>query len=135
VAGRARLRLVAGLLALSAAGGCGSGSPALGDLSIDCTSSPASPRAGSEARLEVRLSGRDGAPVTGARIRIEARMAHPGMAPIIADAVEETAGTYASRLTLSMAGDWIVTVAGELDDGRRVRQPAGTVTARAAAAD
>lgn len=63
-----------------------------------------------------------GAPVANARIRVEATMSHPGMTPIFATARESDPGRYEVSLDLGMAGDWILLVEAELQDGRAVHR-------------
>jgi hypothetical protein len=90
-------------------------------LGIAVEVSPTVPLVGQAATIEATLSDRD-KPIVGAKLQLEAHMVHPGMAPVIAPAVERPNGIYAARLTLPMAGDWVVYVAGELPDGRRIHQ-------------
>ncbi len=80
---------------------------------------PAPPAVG-PATLAVRLSDAGGQPVRGARLRVQADMTHPGMRPVLAAAEERGDGLYEARFAFTMAGDWAVTVSGELADGRRV---------------
>jgi hypothetical protein len=68
-----------------------------------------------------------GQPVPAAVLDIEAHMEHPGMAPVVARASETAPGVYGARLSLSMAGDWVVFVTGTLPGGRRLRHRAATV--------
>lgn len=46
--------------------------------------------------------------IEGATIDVEGNMSHPGMAPLYAKAQEAKAGTYAFKMDLNMAGDWIL---------------------------
>jgi hypothetical protein len=47
-------------------------------------------------------------------------MTHPGMAPVTSDVIETSGGRYESRVRLSMAGDWVFVVSGDLPNGRRI---------------
>jgi YtkA-like protein len=69
-----------------------------------------------------RVTLRDGArnPVLGAKLRLEGQMSHPGMAPVVADLQERDGGTYEGRVKLTMAGDWVLVVDGQLADGTRI---------------
>ena len=74
------------------------------------------------ATLTVTLRDRAGRAVTGARLRLEGHMSHPGMTPVIADAVERTPGVYVASFTFTMPGDWVLAVSATLADGGRVEQ-------------
>jgi len=78
------------------------------------------PAAATTTIVRVTLADSHGAPVGGARLRLDAHMTHPGMAPVTSDVIEISAGTYQSSLRLSMAGDWVFVVSGELPDGHRI---------------
>lgn len=57
-------------------------------------------------------------PLTGASLSIEGNMSHAGMMPVTSGLTETEPGTYVSSdFAFSMAGDWIMTVRGTLDDG------------------
>ncbi len=49
-------------------------------------------------------------------------MSHPGMAPVTAALVEKSDGTYEAPLQLTMAGDWIVLVTGQLAGGGQLKK-------------
>jgi hypothetical protein len=78
---------------------------------------PQPPRVGA---LEVRLTLRDssGNALDGASLSLEGNMSHPGMVPVLGQAVGLGSGAYADTLELTMAGDWHVRVWGTLADGR-----------------
>lgn len=77
-----------------------------------------SPAAVGQAQLTLRLSDAAGAPVSGATLEIEGNMSHAGMQPVFVETVEDAPGRYASQgFEFTMAGDWIITITGELADG------------------
>lgn len=114
----ARLGLLLGVHALLAVS-CGGPAPR-GDVLVSWKMAPASPVAGAPLVAEVTLRDAARRPLTGARLEIQGHMSHPGMAPVLAAAVEEGNGVYQARFELPMAGDWIVLVTGTLPDGRTV---------------
>jgi len=61
-------------------------------------------------------------PLAGVRIQVEGDMAHPGMAPVFADAKEIAPGTYQAQLNLNMPGDWVVLEHIRLADGTRIER-------------
>jgi hypothetical protein len=118
------------LLAASlVAGGCRRSSTA---VSVAWQEKPAPVIVDEPTLLQIVLRDAAGQPIDGAALRIEAHMQHPGMAPVIETADGRGKGVYAARVSLSMAGEWIVFVSGELPGGRRIREQAGGVTARPA---
>jgi hypothetical protein len=78
---------------------------------------PAVANVASVARI--RLHDAKGA-LSGATLRLEGHMSHPGMAPVVAPAVERADGVYEAPFQFTMAGDWVLVLAGTLADGRRV---------------
>lgn len=113
-----RVRLTAALVACCCfAFGCTSGAS---DVSVTWTIEPSPAVTESETLIRFALDHADGRPAAGARLRVEAHMSHPGMAPATADVVERANGFYETRLHLSMAGDWVVVISGQLASGRRV---------------
>jgi hypothetical protein len=61
-------------------------------------------------------------PVTGARMAVEADMSHAGMSPAFAQANEVQPGHYESRLSLGMAGDWVILLHGTLPNGEKLER-------------
>jgi hypothetical protein len=61
-------------------------------------------------------------PLTGARITVEADMSHAGMSPVLAQADEVQPGRYESRLSLPMAGDWVILWHGALASGEKLER-------------
>lgn len=129
-------RLLSGavlIIAMMTASACGRAeAPSGSDLTVHLQLVPAAPVVGREIVAQVTLQRRDGAPVPGARINLEGHMTHPGMAPVITPLTEASGGRYLARLTLTMAGEWVMLVRGELSDGQRVQQRAADVVASAA---
>ncbi len=118
---------IALLLAASlAAGGCRRSAAA---VSVAWQEQPAAVTVDRPALLQIVLRDASGQPIDGATLRIEAHMQHPGMAPVVETAEARGKGVYAARVSLSMAGEWIVIVSGELPDGRRIREQAGGLDA------
>ena len=111
---RGLIVLAAGLMIAS----CTGRATTAADLSW--TISPQSAAVG-PATLTMTLRDRAGA-VTGARLRLEGHMSHPGMTPVVADAVERTPGVYVASFTFTMAGDWVLVVSATLPDGGRVER-------------
>ncbi len=91
---------------------------------------PLAPVVDEEAHAEITLRNRTGQPVRGATLRVEAHMSHPGMAPVIEGAREESDGVYTVRLRLTMAGEWILFVRGTRADNRPIDHRAGATTVR-----
>lgn len=101
---------------------CGRASSDASDLDVTWQIEPAAPAAGRESAADVTLRSSNGNPVLGARVNLEGHMSHPGMAPVIVPLTEAGDGRYHARLTLTMGGDWVMFVAGQLADGRVVRR-------------
>jgi hypothetical protein len=94
--------------------------PASADVRIESTVVPAPPAVGA-ATLTLRLLDRSGKPIRGAKLEVEAHMSHPGMAPVVVQVTERSAGLYEAPLQFTMPGDWIVLVSGSLAGGEAVR--------------
>ena len=84
------------------------------------TIDPSPPSAGSPLIARITLRDRSQAPVIGAKLRLEGQMSHPGMAPVVAELAERGDGEYEAQMQLTMAGDWILVVSGQLRDGTRI---------------
>jgi hypothetical protein len=102
------------------------------DLTVECHIEPMPPVVGAPMIAEVRLRDRARELVRGATLRVEGHMAHPGMAAVIANAVEQADGSYQAELRLTMSGDWILIVTGSLPDGRRLNYQVDVAHARPA---
>lgn len=95
---------------------------AVRDVELQCRVEPAPPRTG-PARVIVTLAHlKQSGPVKGAKVSVEGNMAHPGMVPVFGTATETQPGRYEAPLTLTMGGDWVLSVTARLPDGRRLRR-------------
>ena len=109
------------LTACLLAAGCGRSDRPAG-LRLVWSVAPDPPAVG-PARISLHLSEpAEGRPLTGARVRLEGNMTHPGMAPVEAIAREVAPGRYQADLTLTMRGDWIVTVEAVPAEGGVLRE-------------
>lgn len=73
-------------------------------------------------QVVVRVSDPDGNLVDDARVTIRGDMTHAGMVPVLATADFEGSGTYRAITEWTMAGDWTLSVATTLADGRVSQQ-------------
>lgn len=75
-------------------------------------------------QAEVILHLKDSAlkPVAGAHIALEQLMSHPGMAPVFGETREIAPGSYAGRLDLDMAGDWLLLAHITLANGQNLER-------------
>jgi len=113
-----RLGLRAATVALLALSGCERASvPSAEDIGLSWSVDPRPLQVG-RTTLVLRLTDPQGSPIRGARLRAEADMTHPGMRPVVADAVERAPGVYEAHLDLEMAGAWMVFVSGDLPGPR-----------------
>lgn len=93
-----------------------SGPPSAFDF--DLSVSPTPPAVG-PARLTLTITDPEGSPVPDLTVRVEGTMTHPGMVPVLAEALESADGRYVvEAFDFSMAGDWILIVSGSHPDGR-----------------
>lgn len=90
------------------------------DVTATWNIEPAPPIAGADTVVRIRLEHEDGSAVRGARLKLEGHMSHPGMAPVVGNVTERENGAYEARIHLSMAGDWVFVLTGELTNGTRV---------------
>lgn len=107
--------LLAAALSMGCRGDLPPGDP---NLVLEIGISPTPPGVG-PARLIISLKDTLGAPVEGAEVRVEGNMSHAGMVPVMDSAQEQGGGVYTvPAFSFTMAGDWILTVTAELEDGR-----------------
>lgn len=74
------------------------------------------------AEIAVTLKIVNAEVVTAARVTLEADMAHPGMAPVFAQAKETAPGKYVGNLNFTMPGDWVILAHVTLPDGSKVER-------------
>ena len=110
-------RLIRTLAALCLVTGC---SRPTSDATMSVTLDPAAPVAGVATRARIALRRANREPLPATNVRLEAHMTHPGMTPVLSDAVRVGDGEYEARIEFSMAGDWLIAVTGDLPDGRRI---------------
>jgi hypothetical protein len=106
---------------VSCLAGCDRTDPA-DAIRVSWTLDPSPPVVGTLIVVRLTLSDSAQQPVTGARLRLEGLMSHPGMAPVNATVVERGNGDYEAPLQFTMAGDWILVVAGELPGGIQIKK-------------
>jgi YtkA-like len=100
------------------------------EITATWTIEPTPPVAGAATLVRLTLRHDDGTAVRGAKLKIEGHMSHPGMTPVVADVMERGNGAYEARLHLSMPGDWLFVVTGELVDGRRIMKDVAVPSVR-----
>ena len=113
-------RLGVGLFACALLTGCSRAGSATDEVTAAWALEPGPPATGVDTNARITLHDADGQPLRGADLRLEGHMSHPGMVPVIADAIERGDGVYEARMQFSMAGDWVLVLSGELRDGRRI---------------
>jgi hypothetical protein len=109
-------RLILAFAALCVAAGCG---PPSRSATVSVSLHPRPPVAGTATMARIALRFADHQPVPATNVRVEAHMTHPGMAPVLPDAVRVGDGEYEARIEFPMAGDWLIAVTGDLPDGQR----------------
>ena len=81
--------------------------------------SPTPPRVG-PGELTLELLDPAGLGVDHALLHVRGDMLHPGMAPVDGIVGQATSGLYPVAFEWSMAGDWVLTIEGQLQDGRKL---------------
>lgn len=107
------LALCAGILVA----GCRGRPETQSHILIEHEISPQPTRAGA-ATVTLKLTDIAGRPLSGARLRLEGHMSHPGMAPVLGEALEVEPGRYRAPLEFTMGGDWVILIQLKLPDGR-----------------
>ena len=89
------------------------------EIAVRVLTSPTPPRVG-PAELTLELLDPAGRGVDHALLQVRGDMIHPGMAPVEGIVGRAVRGQYPVAFEWSMAGDWILSVDGQLQDGRRL---------------
>jgi len=89
------------------------------EITVRVLTSPTPPRVG-PAEITLELLDPAGLGVDHALLQVRGDMIHPGMAPVDGIVGQSVRGQYPVTFEWSMAGDWILTVDGQLQDGRRL---------------
>src|SRR6476469_9007337 len=90
------------------------------DVKIAPEVEPHPPRVG-PVTITVRVTQiSTGKPITGANVRLAGNMSHAGMVPVLGEAPEVEPGLYRTNMTLTMAGDWSLSVYVTLREGLHV---------------
>jgi hypothetical protein len=116
-------RLISATLvfALLLATACRSGAAIVTDLDLAFQFTPAVPIVGQDTMVDIVLRDASG-PVRDARLTLEGHMSHPGMTPVVVSLAHNGDGRYHAAIALTMAGEWVLQINGQLADQRRVRQ-------------
>jgi hypothetical protein len=101
--------------------GCRRPASSSGDITIKESITPQPVRMGTET-ISLLLVNAASLPVTGAHVQLEGDMTHPGMAPVFADAIEDSPGRYTAPIDFTMGGDWVVLFHITLSDGRKMER-------------
>jgi hypothetical protein len=117
-----RVAAIAAIVALLAAVGCRSRSVPGGTMPIRTQIAPQPVRVGEATITLTGIVDRVGEPLAGVHVQIEGDMAHPGMAPVFAEAKETAPGTWQAQLDFNMPGDWVVLEHIRLADGTRIER-------------
>jgi hypothetical protein len=92
------------------------------DLRVELVDLQPDPPVVGQAILVLRLTDGSGNPMSGASVDFKADMTHAGMTPVFGDVTEQGGGLYRTMFEWTMAGDWILSVSGTLQDGRTFRR-------------
>ncbi len=111
--------LIIGTVFLPACARVSQGQETSPDITIELTVDP-SPATIGEATLYFELRDAQGQPIEGASLSAKGDMSHAGMMPVLGDSEEIGDGNYSVPFEWTMAGDWILTVSGELPDGQSI---------------
>lgn len=93
-------------------------------ITVDWQISP-SPVVKGPVELQLQLANSEGKALSAhTKVSVEANMTHPGMVPVLAEALpkNQEEGTFVANFNLTMGGDWILFLTIELPDGTIVNK-------------
>lgn len=93
----------------------------LPDVELSYQIEPSPPVAG-PAVATFRLTDASGAPLSVRSFDLRGDMTHAGMVPVLAQGTEVSPGEVRCQFEWSMAGDWVLSVAAVLSDGRSLNR-------------
>jgi hypothetical protein len=102
--------------------GCHRGSTSDSSLPIQTKIGPQPVRVGGSTVTLTGVTDGLGEPLAGVHIQIEGDMAHPGMAPVFAEARETAPGVYVAQINFNMPGDWVLLEHIRLANGRKIER-------------
>jgi hypothetical protein len=114
--------VVATCAMLLAGTGCHRSGQSAADMPIQTAIAPQPARVGMTTVTVTGVTDGLGEPLAGVHVQIEGDMAHPGMAPVFADAQEERPGVYIAHVNLNMPGDWVLLTHVQLANGKKVER-------------
>jgi len=109
------------LLALTACTRRSAAADQANEIKLEYSFEPAVARLGAVV-MDLRLTGDSGAALEGAQLKLKGDMNHAGMAPVLTDFRELEPGHYRTEFEWTMAGAWILTIEGQLPDGRTLQR-------------
>jgi hypothetical protein len=102
--------------------GCHRGSTSQGSLPMQTKISAQPVRVGGSTVTITGVTDGLGEPLAGVHIQVEGDMAHPGMAPVFADARETAPGVYVAQINFNMPGDWVLLEHIRLASGQKIER-------------
>ncbi len=117
-----RLILLVLLAGLLLAGCTRSSRPVDGapEVTMTLALEPDPPLFGRPCQIGITLLDDAGEPIDEVTLHIKGDMTHAGMVPVYVETSGSFDGQYLTLFEWTMGGDWILTVTGELPDGRTV---------------
>lgn len=86
------------------------------DLNVQLTFEPDPPVVG-EGVIRIRVTDSRGQAIDGLSIQVKGDMTHAGMTPVFGISTPEGDGSYSVPFEWTMAGDWVLQLIAELQDG------------------